>query len=164
MKLVPAPKSSTKEDRYTVKITKKSLLFCHLHLLIFWHPHHLRHRYCHHHQFIIIIISIIIIICIIIVNFFVTSVLLYLTPCLFQVRRRITIRGCVRPSVRRSVRRSVTPSLRGLLGPSYAEYLALFMPNPDRTTCKAFFVFKNVLGEIHFHDRRSQRYDIIRCR
>ena len=38
------------------------------------------------------------------------------------MRRRISIRGCVRPSVRRSV----TPSLRRLLGASYAEYSALF--------------------------------------
>ena len=37
------------------------------------------------------------------------------------MRRRISIRGCVR----RSVRRSVTPSFRRLLGASYAEYSAL---------------------------------------
>ena len=55
------------------------------------------------------------------------------------MRRRISIRGCVRPSVRPSVgpsvrrsvgpsgRRSVTPSLRRLLGASYAEYSALFV-------------------------------------
>ena len=38
------------------------------------------------------------------------------------MRRRITIRGCVRPPVRRSV----TPSLRRVPGASYAVYLALF--------------------------------------
>ena len=32
----------------------------------------------------------------------------------------------VRPSIRRSIRRSVTPSLRYLLGASYAEDSALF--------------------------------------
>ena len=43
------------------------------------------------------------------------------------MRRRTSIRGCVRPSGRPSVlRRSVTPSLRRLLGASYAEYSALF--------------------------------------
>ena len=42
------------------------------------------------------------------------------------MRRRTSIRGCVRPSGRPSVlRRSVTPSLRRLLGASYAEYSAL---------------------------------------
>ena len=39
----------------------------------------------------------------------------------FLMRRRISIRGFVRPSGRRSV----TPSLRRLLGTSYAEYSAL---------------------------------------
>ena len=46
------------------------------------------------------------------------------------MRRRRSIRGCVRPSIHRSVHRSVrrsgTPSLRRLLGASYAEYSALF--------------------------------------
>ena len=41
------------------------------------------------------------------------------------MRRPISIRGCA-VSVRPSVRRSVTPSLRRLLGASYAEYSALF--------------------------------------
>ena len=49
------------------------------------------------------------------------------------MRRRISIRGCVRPCVRPSVcpsvRRSGTPSLRRLLGASYAEYSALFLRN-----------------------------------
>ena len=38
------------------------------------------------------------------------------------MRRRISIRGCVRPSVRQSV----TPSLRRVLGGSYAVFPALF--------------------------------------
>ena len=47
------------------------------------------------------------------------------------MRRRISIRGCVRSSVGPSVRRSVTPSLRRLLGASYAEYSALFILTPE---------------------------------
>ena len=39
------------------------------------------------------------------------------------MRRRISMRGCVRPSVRLSV----TPSLRRLLGASYTEYSALLL-------------------------------------
>ena len=42
------------------------------------------------------------------------------------MRRRISVKGCVRPSIRRSVGRSEAPSLRRLLGASYAEYSALF--------------------------------------
>ena len=63
------------------------------------------------------------------------------------MRRRISIRGYVRPSVRPSVRQSVTPSLSRLLGASYAEYSALFvgfrvqstmMPKSDGTSRAQF--------------------------
>ena len=47
-------------------------------------------------------------------------------PTHFKMRRRISIRGCVRPSVRRTVGRSGTPSLIRVLGASCAVYPALF--------------------------------------
>ena len=75
------------------------------------------------------------------------------------MRRRISIRGCVRPSVRpsvrRSVRRSVTPSLRRLLGASYAEYSALFwwlrcfiVINVQRSL---HAIFKSLLYHVSLH-------------
>ena len=65
------------------------------------------------------------------------------------MRRRISIRGFVRPSVRPSVRRSVTPSLRRLLGASYAEYSALFKSCRLKLTLKIVTNHFPVTKELH---------------
>ena len=64
------------------------------------------------------------------------------------MRRRISLRGCVRLSVRPSIRKSLTPSLRRLLVASYAEYSALLTKTTISTSENASYAVYSVLSMV----------------